>query len=217
MRELDTEVSDLPYVIRPKPLRGTMAAIFAGVAVLFCGIPAAAQASACTATPTKKAFAAFGDNADYSLAPNGSFEAGSGGWSLTNSSLQTGNESYKVGGSADSKSLAVKATGKAVSPQFCVGIEHPTFRLFARRTSGTWGVLYAKIRWQQNGVTNETVVGSYSAGDTAWHPTQSFNLAPVLGIWNGDQSVQVQLVFDAETGGGNWAIDDVYVDPYSRG
>jgi hypothetical protein len=207
----------LPYVIRPKPLRGTMAAILAGAAVLLFGIPAAAQASACQAAPTTKAFAAFGDNANYSLAPNGSFEAGAGSWSLTGAWVQSGNESFKVGGAADSKSLALKATGKAVSPAFCVGIEHPTFRLFARRTSGSWGVLYAKVRWTQNGVTNETVVGSYSAGDTAWHPTQSFNLAQVLGIWNNDQSYQVQLVFDAERGGGNWAIDDVYVDPYSRG
>jgi hypothetical protein len=207
----------LPYVIRPKPLRGTMAAIFAGVALLLFGIPAAAQASPCSATATTKAFAAFGDNADYTLAPGGSFETGSAAWSLTNSWVQSGNESFKVHGAADSKSLAVKATGKAASPEFCVSIEHPTFRLFARRTSGTWGVLYAKVRWKQNGVTNETVVGSYSAGDSVWHPTQSFNLAPVLGIWNGDQSFQVQLVFAAETGGGNWAIDDVYVDPYSRG
>jgi hypothetical protein len=207
----------LPYVIRPKPLRGTMAAMFAGVALLLFGIPAAAQASTCKATTTTKAFAAFGDKADYSLAPGGNFEAGSAGWSLTNSWVQSGNESYKVGGAADAKSLAVNATGKAASPEFCVGIEHPTFRLFARRTSGSWGVLNVKVRWKQNGVTNETVVGSYSAGDTSWHPTQSFNLAPVLGIWNGDQSFQVQLVFDPEDSGGSWAIDDVYVDPYSRG
>jgi hypothetical protein len=110
----------LPYVIRPKPLRGTMAAMFAGVALLLFGIPAAAQASTCKATTTTKAFAAFGDNANYSLVPNGSFEAGSAGWSLTNSWVQSGNESYKVGGAADAKSLAVTATGKAASPELCV-------------------------------------------------------------------------------------------------
>src|SRR4051812_13499923 len=169
-----------------------MAAMFAGVALLLFGIPAAAQASPCKAAPTKKAFAGFGDNANYSLAPGGNFEAGTPGWSLTNSSVQAGNESFKVGGAADAKSLAIKATGSAVSPASCVGMEHPTFRFFARRTSGTWGVLNVKLRWKQNGVTNETVVGAYSAGDTSWHPTQSFNLAQVLGIWNGDQSFQVQ-------------------------
>jgi hypothetical protein len=204
-------------VIRPKPLRGTMAAIFAGVALLLFGIPAAAEASSCQSAPTKKAFAAFGDNADYSLVPNGNFEAGSGGWSLSGSYVQSGNESFKVGAATDAKSLALKATGKAASPQFCVGIEHPTFRFFARRTSGRWGVITVKVRWMHDGVTNETVVGAVTAGDTSWHPTPSFNLAPVLGIWNGDQSFQVQLVFDPEDSGGSWAIDDVYVDPFTRG
>src|SRR3954463_6502232 len=137
------------------------------MAVVLCGIPAAAQASPCKTAPTTKAFAAFGDSADYALAPNGAFEAGSGGWSLTSSSVQSGNESYKVRSASDSKSLAINATGKAVSPAFCVGIEHPTFRFFARRTSGSWGVLNVKVRWTQNGVTNETVVGAYSAGDAS--------------------------------------------------
>jgi hypothetical protein len=207
----------LPYVIRPKHVRGTIAAALAAMAVVLCGIPAAAQASPCQAVPTTKAFAAFGDTADYSLAPNGSFEAGSGGWSLTNSWLQSGNESYKVNGAADSKSLAIKAAGNAVSPEFCVGMEHPTFRFFARRTSGTWGVLNVKVRWKQNGVTNETVVGSVTAGDTSWQPTRAFSLAQVLGIWNNDQAFQAQFVFDPEDSGGSWAIDDVYVDPFTRG
>jgi hypothetical protein len=207
----------LPYVIRPKPLRGTMAAMFAGVALLLFGIPAAAQASSCKQAPTTKAFAAFGDNADYSLAPNGSFESGADKWSLTGSWLQSGNESYKVGGAADAKSLAVQATGKAVSPEFCVGMEHPNFRFFARRTSGSWGVLMVKVRWKDKGVTNETVVGAVNGNDMSWQPTRAFSLAPVLGIWNDDQSYQVQLVFEPEDYGGSWAIDDVYVDPYSRG
>jgi hypothetical protein len=207
----------LPYVIRPKHVRGTIAAALAAMAVVLCGIPAAAQASSCKPAPTTKAFAAFGDSADYSLAPDGAFEAGSGQWSLTSSWLQSGNESYKVRAASDSKSLAIKATGKAVSPEFCVGIEHPTFRFFARRTSGTWGVLNVKVRWTDNGVTNETVVGSVSGSDMSWQPTRAFSLAPVLGIWNNDQAYQVQLVFEPEDYGGNWAIDDVYVDPFTRG
>jgi hypothetical protein len=211
------EVPDLPYVIRPRPLRGTLAALIAGVGIALFGIPAAAQASPCTPTPTTKAFAAFGDNSDYSLIPGGNFESGSSGWSLSGSWVQFGNESYKVGGGTDSKSLAIMAAGRAVSPEFCVGLEHPTFRFFARRTSGTWGVLNVKVRWTDNGVTNETVVGSLSAGGTSWQPSRSFNLAQVLGISSDDQAVQARFVFDPENYGGNWAIDDVYVDPYTRG
>ena len=38
----------------------------------------------------------------------------------------------------------------------------------------------------------------------------------MLRLWNADQSASVQIVFDPEDFGGAWAIDDVYIDPYSR-
>ena len=205
----------MPYVFRPKHLRRSLTAILGAAAVTLAVVPAAE--AACTATSTTKAFAAFGDNADYSLAPGGTFESGATGWSLSGSSVANGNESAKVHGSADAKSLAISATGQAVSPSFCVGIQHPSFRFFARRTSGTWGVLNVKLRYKgADGATNETTVGSVSAGDTVWHPTSSIALSTVLGLWNGDQSASVQIVLDPEDYGGAWAVDDVYIDPYSR-
>ena len=205
----------MPHVFRPKHRRGALIAALA-TAALTLGVAPAANA-ACTAAPTSKAFAAFGDNADYSLAPAGAFESGATGWSLNGASLTNENESAKVHGKADAKALAISAKGTAVSPAFCVGIEHPTFRLFARRTSGTWGVLNVKLRVKgANGAVNETVVGSVSAADTAWHPTSPIALSTVLGLWNADQSASVQFVFDPEDFGGAWAIDDVYIDPYSK-
>src|SRR3954470_6455561 len=160
----------MPHVFRPKQRRNALAAVLAAAAVTLVAVPAAD--AACAAAPTAKAFAAFSDNANYSLAPAGAFESGATGWSLTGASVVAGNETAKVHGAADAKSLAINATGNAVSPSFCVGIQHPTFRLFARRTSGTWGVLNLKLRAKgSDGVVNETVVGSVTAGDTAWHPT----------------------------------------------
>ena len=214
-RAIDTEVFDLPYVFRPKNWRRPLTAVLGAAALTLAVVPAAD--AACTATPTSKVFAAFGDNADYSLAPSGAFESGASGWSLTGSSVINGNEPAKIHGPSDSKSLAVSATGKAVSPAFCVGIEHPSFRFFARRTTGTWGVLNVKLRYKDaSGATNETTVGSVGGSDTAWHPTASIALSTVLGIWNDDQSASVQIVLDPENYGGAWAVDDVYVDPYSR-
>ena len=78
-------------------------------------------------------------------------------------------------------------------------------------------MLNVKLRYKgSNGVTNETTVGSVSAADTGWHPTASIALSTVLGLWNGDQSASVQIVLDPEDYGGAWAVDDVYIDPYSR-
>jgi hypothetical protein len=206
----------LPYVTRPKHSRGRIAALVGSVVLAVFGVPAVAQA-ACPVTPTTKAFKAFGDNADYSLLSNGAFEYGTAGWSLSGASVVSGNESYKVRAATDSKSLAISPTGRVVSPVFCVSTAHPTFRFFAKRTSGTWGVLNVSLRWKiGDGSTNETMVGSVTTG-TSWNPTQSFGLAQTLGLWHADQSASVQVILDPEDYGGAWAIDDVYIDPYTRG
>jgi hypothetical protein len=205
----------VPYVNRPKHPRGRMATLLGmSVIALFCA-PAAAQA-ACPTAPTTKAFQAFGDTADYSLVANGGFEAGAGGWSLADAWVAAGNESYKVRAATDSKSLAITPGGRVVSPTFCVSTDHPSFRFFARRTDGSWGVLNVALRWSvDGGATNQTTVGSVSNG-TTWEPTPSFGLSQTLGLWNAQQTATVQIVLDPEDYGGAWAIDDVYIDPYTR-
>ena len=203
----------MPHVIRrPKPLAALLAA---AVAVL--AVPGVASAAGCPSTPTTKAFAVFGDNANYSLAPNGAFETGTSGWTLSGASVASGNESYKVHGSADAKSLTINPTGTAVSPAFCVSVDHPTFRFFLRRTSGTWGGLAVRLRWRDaTGYTNETTVASLDQ-PSAWAPTPSLKLGSTLPLWQSGQTLSVQIVFDPENYGGAFAIDDVYIDPYTRG
>ena len=213
---MDKEVPDLPYVLRPRGLRAGLIALVSAAAVFV--VPAAAQA-ACAPTPTTKAFKAFGDSNDYSLVPNGGFETGAGGWALSRASVTAGNEPWSVRGAGDSKSLAIDAGGVAVSPTVCIDINRPTYRFFAKRTSGSWGVLNLKVRWQDaSGHTNETTIAALDSNfGTAWAPSPVLNIASMLGIWNDDQFYSVQLVFDPENYGGSWAIDDVYVDPYGRG
>ena len=78
-------------------------------------------------------------------------------------------------------------------------------------------VLNVALRWKiGNGATNETVVGAVSAG-TGWMPTQSFSLAQTLGLWDSSMTATVQIVLDPEDYGGAIAVDDVYIDPYTRG
>jgi hypothetical protein len=207
----------MPHLNRLSLTKSRLAGLIGVALIAALALPAAANA-ACPATPTTKAFKKFGDNADYSIVGNGHFESGTSGWSLTRSSVASGNEPHKVRNSKDAKSLAIQPTGVAVSPALCVGIEHPSFRFFARRTSGTWGVLTVKLRWTgSDGVTHDTVVGALS-GDPykSWLPTPSLPLATTLPLWQSGQTVSVRLVFDPEDYGGAWTIDDVYVDPYRR-
>jgi hypothetical protein len=208
----------MPYVVRPRPrgLKHRITRLLGVAAVALFGLPAAAQA-ACPATPTAKVFSAFGDSAYYSLVSNGAFESGTTGWTLTGAAVAAGNESYKVHAATDTKSLSISPTGLAVSPAFCVDIAQPTFRLFAKRTSGTWGQLAVRLRWKDSsGATNETTVASLGTG-TSWAPSDVLSLGRTLPLWQSSQTLSVQLVFDPEDFGGAWAIDDVYIDPYTRG
>jgi hypothetical protein len=204
----------MPYIVRPR----RMLAVATGALIAFAGLPAAAQA-ACPATPTAKVFSRFGDTRDYSLLSGAHFESATTGWTLAKAKVTSGNESYKVRSSSDAKSLTVEPTGLVVSPSFCVGIEHPTFRFFAKQASGSWAQLNVKLRWKDSGGNvNETVVGSLSGsnGFTSWAPTPSLSLASTLPLWQSGQSVTAQIVLDPEDYGGAWAVDDIYIDPYKR-
>jgi hypothetical protein len=175
--------------------------------------PAVASA-ACPTSSTSHPFAQLGDSANYSLLPGGSFEAGAPGWALSNASVVSGNESYKVAGG--SHSLAIQPNGVAVSPTLCVSTSYPSFRFFARRTSGSWGVLNVILRWSESsGTTHETEVAAIQSG-TSWTATPILKLATTLPLWQSGSTISTKLVFKPEPYGGAWAIDDVFVDPYSR-
>jgi hypothetical protein len=212
----------MPYITHPRQVRRIITASFSA-AVLIGAIPAAASAegtastaasAACAYNQTSKPFARFGDSAEYSLLQGGSFESGAPGWSLSNAKVVAGNESYNVAGG--SHSLAIQPTGVVVSPTFCVSIANPSFRFFARQTSGSWAVLNVILRWTDaSGTSHDTTVGSLQTG-TSWAVSPVLKLATTLPLWQAESSLSVKLVFKPEQYGGAWAIDDVYIDPYRR-
>ncbi len=202
----------MPYIIHPRRMRRFVVALFGG-ALLVGSIPAGASA-ACPSSPTSTPFKQFGDSASYSLVQGGSFESGAPGWSLANSSVVAGNEAYRVAGG--SHSLAIQPTGVAVSPAFCVSTAYPSFRFFARQTSGSWGVLNVILRWtDSSGTTHDTTVASLQTG-TSWAVSPVLQLATTLPLWQASSTLSARLVFKPEPYGGAWAIDDVYIDPYRR-
>jgi hypothetical protein len=206
------EVLGMRYIVRPPQLRRVAAALFSS-ALLIGAVPAVASA-ACASSATSTPFTKFGDSAAYSLLAGGSFESGTPGWSLTNSNVVSGNESYNVAGG--SHSLAIQPTGVAVSPSFCVSTAQPSFRFFLRQTSGSWAVLNVILRWSEaSGATHETTVGSLQTG-TSWQASPVLKLATTLPLWQSGSTLNARLVFKPEPYGGAWAIDDVYIDPHSR-
>jgi hypothetical protein len=206
----------MPYVIRRPRLGARLGALVSALIVASIALPAAAQAD-CPTAPVSKAFQPFGDSSDYSLLPSADFESDTSGWSLTGASVVAGNESFNIGGPADAKSLSVRPNGTVVSPAFCVGVEHPTFRFFARQNGGYAPKMIVKLRWNDaSGTTHETTVGLLRGSAFAsWAPTPPLLLAPALRLWRAGETLSVRLVLSATTYGG-WLVDDVYIDPYAR-
>ena len=161
----------MPYVIRRlRKMSATFA--LAGMALsLFMAFNAAqADAAGCRKGQSSTIFSRFGDLNYYSLLPGANFESGTTGWSLTNSAVVAGNETYFVGGTSHSKSLRITAPGRVISPAFCVDSERPHFRFFAKRVSGTTGQLNVKLRWQDDfGRVVESSVATLVVASGAGH------------------------------------------------
>jgi hypothetical protein len=184
------------------------------VTALVAVVPAAARADGCPEQPTAPVFAPWGDEALYTPAPGGGFESGSSGWTLTDgAAVQAGNEPFQVGGADDSSSLALPAGADATSAPVCIDVAHPTIRLFARDDGGLLSTLLVSVRFRTL-LGWQTLPIAVVSGGPEWQPTQPIPvLINLLSLLGGDQHV----TFRFSAGGGDWAIDDVQVDPYSKG
>jgi hypothetical protein len=198
--------------ITTRHARRLVVAVF--TTALFTGVVPAVAGAACQSSSTSNPFAKFGDTAAYAPLAGGSFESGAPGWSLSGSTVVSGNESYNVAGG--SHSLQIQPTGVAVSPTFCVNIAQPSFRFFLRQTSGSWAVLNVVLRWtDSSGTSHDTTVGSLQTG-TSWQASPVLQLGTTLPLTTSASTISAKLVFKPEPYGGAWAIDDVYVDPYRK-
>jgi hypothetical protein len=96
-----------------------------------------------------------------------------------------------------------------------VGLEHPTLRVFARNTGSPFSALKVEVHFEDAvGNVHSLQIGIVGAG-SSWQPTQPMLVtANLLALLPGEQT-PVAFEFTPESGG-NWRIDDVYVDPYRR-
>lgn len=213
-------------------------AAVAGSALLAPTLASAATTTTATACPvqaTTKAFAAYGDQADYSLAPNGNFENGATGWTLKNSSVVTGQGSL-LGLAANvlngllggKKSMSIGSNflpGSATitSPPFCVDSTHPYFR-YMLKANGPVGNLTTSIKYTAADGSSKTVeVPSLSKTTllpSQWKASELNPLAVNIPLLqNGGTTATVQLVFTSAISvlGAGYQIDNVLIDPYRRG
>jgi hypothetical protein len=198
----------------------TVAAVFtAAVASAAIAAPAnagvlTASAQSCDDSPITQPFARFGDTANYKEI--GDFESGTSGWTLAGGAkVVAGNETYKVGGAADAKSLSLPNGSSAVSPFTCVGLAEPTLRLFAKRNSALLGLvstLNVQMQVQTSlGLSLWLPVLPGDLGGSSWHPTAKMPLIANLLTLSATDRTPVRFRIAPLLG--SWQVDDVYVDP----
>jgi hypothetical protein len=200
-------------------LRTIFVAASLAVVALAAGAPSASagvlvkSAPDCSPQPTSQPFARWGDNALYELAPGGAFESGSPSWSLSGgASVVSGNETYKVHGAGDLRSLKLPPGASATSPVMCVGIEHPIARLFAKNNSALVSTLSVEVIFETSlGLKASAPIGVLLPSGQ-WKPSPKLLvLANLLPLLPGEHTpVQFRVT---SVGFGTWWVDDFHVDP----
>jgi hypothetical protein len=198
--------------------RAIGALVAAGVVTMAAAAPAqagllVASAQNCGNPASSQVFLRWLDPLSYAAAPGGAAESAAG-WTLAGGArVVAGNEPWRVGGAGRS-SLQLPRGSQATTGTMCVGIGHPVMRFFARRTSG-WLLDSLKVEVLFEGAggqVNSLPIGLVPAGGS-WQPTLPLpvlaNLLPLLP----GALTPVAFRF-TPVGGGDWEIDDVYVDPW---
>jgi len=163
-----------------------------------------------------KVFAPWQDSANYLLSPNGGFEFGSTGWSLSGgAAVVSGNEPFYPTGS---HSLALPSGSTATSPTVCLGSSQLYIRMFGKDLGGTDSGL--RVRIQFYGLLNNLLgfkdFAVFPAGGN-WAPTgqvqSSGGLLTPLPVVSLLSSTSARIQITPLGTGSRWQIDDVYIDP----
>jgi hypothetical protein len=193
------------------------AAAFAVAAPAHAGV-LLSSASNCSSETLSQPFQPWLDVSSYAPLPGGAFESGQAGWSLSGAAAVTpGNESYYLNSPTDSSSLSLPGGSSATSPSMCVGINNPTVRFMARNGGSLFSTLRVDVLFEDAlGNVHSAPVATLLSG-SSWQPTLPLPITVnLLTLLPGNETA-VAFRFTAQGGGGDWHIDDVYVDPWGRG
>lgn len=175
----------------------------------------ARSATGCPAERLEQPFLRWADPFSYVLAPGGTIESDAA-WALDESAPVEGNEPWFVHAEGERRSLALPPGSTATTGSMCVGLGHPTLRLFARNGGSPLSPLLVEVLFEDGlGLRHALPIGTLAAGDR-WGPTLPLpvvaNLLPLLP----GERTPVRFRFTPVGDGGGWQLDDVYVDPYRK-
>jgi hypothetical protein len=168
----------------------------------------------CEGVATSQVFLRWLDPLNYAPISGGTFEGSADGWTTTGAAgVAEGNEPFFVAEPGHSSSLALPPGSSVTTPSTCVGLDRPVLRLFARNTGSPLSTLRVDVLFEDaSGAVRSLPAGLLVSGKS-WAPTLPLPvLASLLPLLPG-QGTPVSFRFTPAGVAGNWAIDDVYVDP----
>lgn len=189
-------------------------------------VSASNPAAACVEQPTTQAFLKFKDLADYSLAPSGDFETALKGWTLTNAKVVAGNETAGVLPGTRSLLLGASLSGgaaEAISPEFCITEDHPTFRFLTKNIATGKSRLKTELVYRTledlDDIDDKTADIVYQESQM-WAPSAINPLATELTESKLREGVLMRISFQVSSSvvkKGGVQIDNLLIDPYRRG
>jgi hypothetical protein len=200
-------------------LAGAATALALGAAPARAATGEAVAAESCptTAPELSQPFRWFGDTSNYALVPGGDMEDGLAGWSLEgDAAVADGNNWFRVADPSDSHSLRLEPGASALSAPICVDATYPSFRFFARKTRVNVGDLQVEVLWSESGATHSETISLHRWGGLLWAPVRALELPSEHLSTGGLEPVRFRFIATGH-GGGAWLLDDLYVDPFSRG
>ena len=181
----------------------------AGVAIGLMAFASSSQA-ACTYPKAEQVFSQWGDEGNYELAPDGGFEAGGSGWGFSGGAALVAENEDSVPERLGRPELAQPALpGDGHQPEVLRRQTTPTFRFMVRNAGDDHTKLRVTVTYE-NGRDVKTRVIEFRSGEE-WSPSEAMQLDT-----DGESEGVARISFTPREAGGEWLLDDVYIDPFAR-
>ncbi len=174
----------------------------------------------CKVRSTTKAFARFGDNADYMTDMNSRFEEGATHWKFTGAaSIVADNEPWKVSGTTHTKALRLAPGATAESRTMCLTAGEEKLRFFVKPESANPDPLVlefigrdpktgyvGRMTFTVNPATLTPKMNGWSPTPVIWVP-DALN-AKIRGLPHIEGTLVIKAVKTA------WRVDAIHLDPF---
>jgi hypothetical protein len=202
-------------------LTGTIVAAAVGTVGV---APVGAAPIPCQTRALSTAFSQWGDQNDYFTVTDGTFEAGAASWSLlrgptrpgrpsTGPQVKTGEQApWRVNGASHNSAMVLPPTSRASAPQTCVVVGEEYVRFFYRAPASMNAYMNVTVTASSSVTSKMNTVTLQGTGTAGWFVSPPIAIPNVRPASPFEQTQMVDISFRAING--EWAIDDVMIDPF---